>query len=267
VASTTAHRATTANLQALYPFMASPGLGTAGMYIGQEDCGDAFCFDPWRLYPHHLTNPNILIAGRLGRGKSALVKTLVSRGILFGRRAAVLDPKGEYGPLAAAFGVEPVQLRPGGAVRLNPLDADPAGGSQAAEEVLRRRLSLLQSVAAAALRAAVLGGTGSITTATAAWARWLNRSGARKAAPTSRRGRPAIQSRSHRRRWTPGPTVVDAYGSRSAPSGSRRERRSLCRDRLSPGRDIPGMPNARGRYRILVVRDPGSRASRRGRPA
>ncbi|HSH62230.1 MAG TPA: hypothetical protein VK988_21800 [Acidimicrobiales bacterium] len=147
-----AHRATTANIQALYPFMAGPGLGSAGTYIGQEVYGGAFCFDPCELYPHHITNPNMLVAGQLGRGKSSFVKSLIWRGALFGRRAAVLDPKGEYQTLAAALGVEPIRLRPGGDVRLNPLDAGPGAAELGPGEVQRRRLTLLQSIAAAALK-------------------------------------------------------------------------------------------------------------------
>lgn len=147
-----AHRATTANIAALYPFMAGSGLGSEAGYIGQEQMGGAFCFDPWNLYQSRLTNPNILVAGQLGRGKSSFVKTLLWRGVVFGRRAAVLDPKGEYGALARALGVEPIRLRPGSGTRLNPLDPGPGAADLGPEEVARRRLTLLQSIAAAALR-------------------------------------------------------------------------------------------------------------------
>ena len=75
-----AHRATTANLSAIYPFMAGRGLGSEATYVGAESSGGSFCFDPWSLYPDVITNPNILVAGQLGRGKSALVKTLLWRG-------------------------------------------------------------------------------------------------------------------------------------------------------------------------------------------
>jgi type IV secretory pathway VirB4 component len=63
------------------------------------------------------------VLGTLGQGKSALVKTLLWRMLLFGRRAFVLDVKREYGPLCEAAGVKPVSLVPGGGVRLNPLAA------------------------------------------------------------------------------------------------------------------------------------------------
>ena len=71
-----AHRATTAHVQAAYPFMAEPGLGGRGVYIGRDLTGGSFVFDPWELYAAGvLTGPNMLVIGQLGLGKSALVKT------------------------------------------------------------------------------------------------------------------------------------------------------------------------------------------------
>ena len=77
------------------------------------------------LRPGVVSNPNMVVFGQIGRGKSAFVKTFLWRQAVFGRRAWVVDPKGEYGDLADAWGVRPVALRPGGAVRLNPLDPGP----------------------------------------------------------------------------------------------------------------------------------------------
>ena len=68
--------------------------------------------------------------GKLGQGKSALVKTLLWRMLLFGRRAFVLDVKREYGPLCEALGVRPISLAPGGSVRLNPLSSRPEEHAQ-----------------------------------------------------------------------------------------------------------------------------------------
>jgi hypothetical protein len=100
-----AHRAMTAHLAGAYPFVAEGGLGHAGPYIGRDLFGAAFMFDPWELYAAgHLTNPNILVIGHVGEGKSSLVKTLLWRSSVFGRSAVVADPKGEYGPLAASGG-------------------------------------------------------------------------------------------------------------------------------------------------------------------
>lgn len=143
------HRVSTAHLQAAYPFVTEGGLGGRGVYIGREVLGGAFCFDPWVLYEQGaLTNPNMLVAGQVGRGKSSFVKTYLWRQQVFGRRAWIVDPKGEYGPLAKACGVEPVRLGPGLGVRLNPLDAS---DDAMPEEVARQRLRLLTSLAAASL--------------------------------------------------------------------------------------------------------------------
>jgi type IV secretory pathway VirB4 component len=140
-----AHRATTRHAQAIHPFIAAGGLGGRGVYIGQDSGGGAFCFDPWTLYADGLLDdPNVIVLGTLGQGKSALVKTLLWRMLLFGRRAFVLDVKREYGPLCRAVGVEPISLVPGGAVRLNPLAGQSAEGAQ---------VELLRAVTVAALGA------------------------------------------------------------------------------------------------------------------
>jgi hypothetical protein len=96
----------------------------------------------------------MVVFGQIGRGKSSFVKSFLWRQAVFGRRAWVVDPKGEYGDLADAWGVRPVALRPGGAVRLNPLDpgpADGAAGSDGSNATARRRTELLASLASACL--------------------------------------------------------------------------------------------------------------------
>ena len=126
-----AHRATTRHAQAIYPFMAAGGLGARGVFIGRDASGEAFCYDPWLLYGEGLLDdPNVIVLGKLGQGKSALVKTLLWRMLLFGRRAFVLDVKREYGPLCRAAGVTPISLVPGGNLRLNPLASRPEEHAQ-----------------------------------------------------------------------------------------------------------------------------------------
>jgi type IV secretory pathway VirB4 component len=137
------HRSTTRHAQAIYPFIAAGGLGGRGVFIGRDASAGAFCFDPWVLYGDGaLDDPNVIVLGKLGQGKSSLVKTLLWRMLLFGRRAFVLDVKREYGPLCRAVGVEPISLVPGGGVRLNPLASRPEEHSQ---------LDLLRAVAVTAL--------------------------------------------------------------------------------------------------------------------
>jgi type IV secretory pathway VirB4 component len=125
------HRATTRHAQAIYPLMASGGLGGQGIFIGRDSSGGAFVYDGWVLYQRDLLNDaNMVIFGRLGQGKSALIKTLIWRNLLFGRRAFVLDIKREYGPLCELAGVTPIALEPGGGVRLNPLASRPEEHAQ-----------------------------------------------------------------------------------------------------------------------------------------
>ncbi|MGI8715475.1 MAG: ATP-binding protein [Solirubrobacteraceae bacterium] len=137
------HRSTTRHAQAIYPFVNAGGLGGRGVFVGRDSGGGAFCFDPWALYGEGLLDdPNAIVLGKLGQGKSALVKTLLWRMLLFGRRAFVLDVKREYGPLCDAVGVRPISLVPGGGVRLNPLASRPEEHAQ---------LELLRAVTVTAL--------------------------------------------------------------------------------------------------------------------
>lgn len=146
-----AHRATTAHLQALYPFVSDPGPGRGGPLIGRDLMGGPFHFDPWELYrTGRITNPNVLVLGQLGRGKSTFIKTLVWRQLAFGRQAWIIDPKGEYGALAAAAGTTPLRLEPGGQVRLNPLDVPGRGGIEMDARV-GPRLGLLSSLLTSAM--------------------------------------------------------------------------------------------------------------------
>jgi hypothetical protein len=150
-----AHMATTRHLCVAYPLVSETGLGHEGVLIGRDVLGGSFVYDPFVLYRLGVvTNPNMVVFGQIGRGKSSFVKSYLWRQAVFGRQAWVVDPKGEYGSLAAAWGVAPVALRPGGSVRLNPLDTDhaaevddgdPAGG------IMRARVALTSSLAVACL--------------------------------------------------------------------------------------------------------------------
>ena len=150
-----AHVATTRHLCAAYPLVAEAGLGHDGVLIGRDVLGGSFVYDPFALYRSGVvTNPNMVIIGQIGRGKSSFVKSYLWRQAVFGRSAWVIDPKGEYGPLCDAWGVAPVALRPGGPVRLNPLDAGPVGddlSEPGVDAVAARRASLTASLAVSCL--------------------------------------------------------------------------------------------------------------------
>lgn len=145
----------TAALEAIYPFQTRSlggGHGGQGFAIGPSPTGGTFCWDPWALYQSgRLTNPNVLILGDVGSGKSALAKTLVWRGLEFGRGAHVIDPKGEYAPLAAAAGTTPVLLRPGGGTTLNPLDPGAAGRELSPTQLFHRNVTTVRALLEATL--------------------------------------------------------------------------------------------------------------------
>jgi hypothetical protein len=159
------HVSTTRHLCAAYPLVSEAGLGHEGVLVGRDVLGGSFVYDPFVLYRKGVvTNPNMVVFGQIGRGKSSFVKSYLWRQAVFGRRAWVVDPKGEYGALARAWGVTPVALQPGGVVRLNPLDtgegaanaadaaaADDAARAEGIDDAGRRRIGLTSSLAVACL--------------------------------------------------------------------------------------------------------------------
>jgi len=153
------HRATSEVLAGAYPFLAEEGLGSEGALIGQDSySGTAFCFDPWELYRLGLlTNPNIFLAGQIGRGKSTLAKSLATRYIAFGRRVYVPgDPKGEWTAVSRAVGGQAIGLGVGSPARLNPLDEGPRPKSTADSE-WHAQVTAARQALVAALAASTLG--------------------------------------------------------------------------------------------------------------
>lgn len=148
------HQATSASLRGLYPFLAEGGLESGGVFVGQDlYSGASFVFDPWELYRGGaITSPNVVIAGIVGAGKSALAKSLYTRSIPFGRRVYVPgDPKGEHSRIAELVGGKAIVLGHGLHNRLNPLDAGYRPPSQREDEwrmlVASRRRDLVGALA------------------------------------------------------------------------------------------------------------------------
>lgn len=141
------HQDTSATLAGAYPFLAEGGLGSDGVFVGQDlYSASSFVYDPWVLYSRGLiTAPNLVLAGIVGSGKSALAKSLYTRSIPFGRRVYVPgDPKGEHTAVAEAVGGKAIALGHGMPNRLNPLDeghrpADVDDTQWAAQVTARRR--------------------------------------------------------------------------------------------------------------------------------
>jgi type IV secretory pathway VirB4 component len=143
------HRATTAHLCSAYPFIPEGGAFGQGAYLGSDVLagGAAFAWDPFDAYrAGTITNPNALIAGEPGVGKSATTKCLLYRACgVFGRWAAIVDPKGEYRALADALGLALIELHPGGTARINPLEPGPAATDGPAETA-RRQATMLAAL-------------------------------------------------------------------------------------------------------------------------
>jgi hypothetical protein len=68
------HQDTSATLAGAYPFLAEGGLGSDGVFVGQDlYSGSSFVYDPWVLYARGLiTAPNLELAGIVGSGQAAL---------------------------------------------------------------------------------------------------------------------------------------------------------------------------------------------------
>jgi type IV secretory pathway VirB4 component len=105
------HWATSADLVSLRVPAHDAGTGLTGASLGQSQYGATFVLDVFDAYGAGLvSNPNVIVAGSIGAGKSTIVKMQLDRALRRGRRAVVVDPKGEYGDLAARHGVTPVAL-------------------------------------------------------------------------------------------------------------------------------------------------------------
>lgn len=148
------HQDTSATLAGAYPFLAEGGLGSDGVFVGQDlYSGGSFVYDPWVLYARGLiTAPNLVLAGIVGSGKSSLAKSLYTRSLPFGRRVYVPgDPKGEHTAVAEAVGGKAIVLGHGLSTRLNPLDEGyrPAGMSEQSwsATVAARRRDLIGALA------------------------------------------------------------------------------------------------------------------------
>ncbi|MEZ5265236.1 MAG: hypothetical protein R2755_26450 [Acidimicrobiales bacterium] len=91
------HQATTAHLCSIYPFQTAGPLPGHGLLHGINVLagGSPFRFDPFDAYQSGLiTNPNMLIAGEPGVGKSATAKAFIYRSVgVLGRWVAIADPR------------------------------------------------------------------------------------------------------------------------------------------------------------------------------
>ena len=125
-------RMTSEQIGGVWPLIAADGLPPTGAAMGIDYLsGGAFYADPigWTLAgTAGVTNPNIMLFGAPGQGKSGTVKVFCLRQMGYGYRTLILgDVKDEYAPLCHALGVAPHAVGHGLPARINPLDFGPLG--------------------------------------------------------------------------------------------------------------------------------------------
>lgn len=122
------YQSATTDIGGLFPLLAADGQPAVGARIGYDaHSGAAFYCHPiaWIL-DGRATNPNMIVFGEPGRGKSSSVAAFWVRMTQFGVKTLIAgDVKGEYSPLLRALGATPITLGPGTPARLNPLDLGP----------------------------------------------------------------------------------------------------------------------------------------------
>ena len=139
-------RMTSEQTPVFWPLIAANGLPPTGAQMGIDLLsGGAFYCDPvgWVTDDEiPVTNPNVFVFGKPGRGKSGTVKIFCLRMMDFGYRVLILgDTKDEYEALCRALGVEPFVIGHGLPARVNPLALGPLGHGWAdlsREETQRR---------------------------------------------------------------------------------------------------------------------------------
>ncbi len=157
--------ATTAHLGVVNPWSIEADLGNRGVFLGANRlAGGAFHFDIIDAYEAGLIQgPNMVVAGAGAYGKSAIIKSYVHRAAalsaLHGRPrfTAVIDPKGEWTRLGDRLGFATLRLRPGGNLRVNPLDTGPgtdvtaATAGEGLDDQAARRAAVLTALLTVAL--------------------------------------------------------------------------------------------------------------------
>ncbi|MFI5934074.1 ATP-binding protein [Actinoplanes sp. NPDC051494] len=126
----TAYRASTAEIGGVFPLLPTNGLRPTGTLLGYDSLtsGGFYCDPVGWLLDGVVTNPNMIVFGKPGSGKSTTVKAFLLRSMRFGVRTLIAgDVKGEYEQLCHAVGVQPIALGLGLRARINPLDPGPLG--------------------------------------------------------------------------------------------------------------------------------------------
>ncbi len=141
----TVYQASTHEIGGLFPLLSASPIPAVGARIGYDVLsGGAFYCHPVEFVLRGIcTNPNIVVFGEPGKGKSSTVVAFLLRMMLFGVRTLISgDVKGEYTPLLRALGITPIMLGRGSHARLNALDLGPLAARWDSWPVARQREEL-----------------------------------------------------------------------------------------------------------------------------
>jgi hypothetical protein len=139
------YQAATSEIGGLFPLLPADTLPAVGARMGYDVLsGGAFHAHPIEWVLRGIaTNPNLVVFGEPGRGKSSTVVAFLLRMMLYGVKTLISgDVKGEYTPLLKALGVTPIALGRGSSARLNALDLGPLSSRWAGWTVTRQREEL-----------------------------------------------------------------------------------------------------------------------------
>ncbi len=110
---------TSSAASACFPFvMSSLETKAGGVLIGFNVINDI----PIIVDPFKASNPNILVLGTSGGGKSYCIKLFLMREFLEGVEINVIDPQAEYTDFAKTFNGKTIKIAPGSDTVLNPFD-------------------------------------------------------------------------------------------------------------------------------------------------
>lgn len=136
------YRASTHEIGGMWPFLTGHTLPAVGARIGYDTLsgGSFYCHNVEWVLRGWCSNPNMIVFGEPGRGKSSMIVAYLLRMMAFGVKTLISgDVKGEYTPLCHALGVDPIRLGAGLRTRLNVLDVGPMTSRWAGWSAARQR--------------------------------------------------------------------------------------------------------------------------------
>lgn len=126
----------TSPLSSIFPFVSSDLSSNDGILYGVNQHNNSLIlFDRFSL-----ENPNSIIFGTSGSGKSYLVKLEALRYLMTGTDVIIIDPENEYKPLAEAVGGKFYDISLSSDSHINPFDLPVPGEDDRPDDILRSNL-------------------------------------------------------------------------------------------------------------------------------